>query len=203
MNLQDDNLPPKLIIDIDDTCVDTLTAFVKWLNRLGRLNNVIGNKITNRDHLGTWLNVPEELADLWLKEFCEFSWEWGALYPCLGSDKVLPNLAKAGWHIVGYSRAANDMSRAILRRANLELLFPGVFSELYVVNRTANLYPMLKEHEESVCVTANEITARASAQAGHATYLLTQPWNQDYSDMSVRRFKHWSEIYQVLIQTPV
>lgn len=170
---------------------------------MGRLKNVAGNKITNRDHLGAWLNVPEELADLWLKEFCEFTWEWGALYPCLGAEKVLPSLSQAGWTIVGYSRAVNELSRATLRRANLELIFPNVFNELYVVNRTVNLYPMLKEHDVAVCVTANELTALASAQAGHATYLLTQPWNREFSDLSVRRFNHWNEIYHVLRQTPI
>jgi hypothetical protein len=188
----------KLIIDIDDTCVDTLTAFVKWLASLQRLKNVIGNKITNREHLGDWLNVPEELGDLWMKEFCEYSWQWGALYPMLGAEKILNNLSDAGWYIVGYSKSSADMHRATLRRANLELLFPNVFNELYVVNRTANLYPMLKEHEEAVFVTATESSARAGAQAGHATYLLTQPWNQDFSDISVRRFNNWQEIQQVL-----
>ena len=199
MSSQDD-YENKLIIDVDDTCVDTLTGFVKWLSSHGRLKNVAGNKITNREHLGGWLNVPEELADLWMKEFCEYSWQWGALYPCLGAEKVLPALSEAGWYIVGYSKSSPDMHRATLRRANLELLFPNVFNELYVVNRSANLYPMLKEHEEAVCVTATESTAKASAEAGHATYLMNQPWNHLFTDISVRKFHHWNEIQQVLLK---
>jgi hypothetical protein len=191
----------KLIIDIDDTCVDTLTGFVKWLAGLKRLNNVVGNKIQNREHLGAWLNVPEELADLWLKEFCEFSWQWGALYPMLGAEVSLPHIKQAGWKVVGYSKSASDMNRATLRRANLELMFPGVFDELYVVNRTANLYPMLKENDEAVCVTATEITARASAEAGHVTYMLHQPWNQNFNNMSVRKFNNWLEITEVLLKS--
>jgi hypothetical protein len=91
------------------------------------------------------------------------------------------------------------MNRATLRRANLELLFPNVFNELYVVNRTANLYPMLKEHDEAVFVTATASSARAGAQAGHATYLMNQPWNHNFSDISVRKFENWHEIQQVLI----
>lgn len=198
MSLQDDR--PKLIIDIDDTCVDTLSSFVKWLNGLDRLKNVTGNKIENREHLGDWLNVPDDLADLWQKEFCEFSWQWGALYPCLWAEQVLPTIAQAGWNIIGYSKSSADMHRATLRRANLELLFPNVFHQLYVVNRTANLYPMLIEHDDAVCVTATESTAKASAQAGHVTYLMAQPWNQNFSDMSVRKFNNWKEIQQVLLK---
>jgi hypothetical protein len=59
---------------------------------------------------------------------------------------------------------------------------------------------MLKEHEPAVCVTSTESTARASAQAGHATYLLTQPWNYNFSDISVRRFNHWADIRSVLLK---
>ena len=188
----------KLIIDIDDTCVDTLTAFVKWLSSLQRLKNVSGHKIESREHLGAWLNVPEELADLWLKEFCEYTWQWGATYPCLGAEQVLPLLSFNDWYIVGYSKSSADMNRATLRRANLELLFPNVFNELYVVNRTANLYPMLKEHDEAVFVTATASSACAGAQAGHATYLMNQPWNHNFSDISVRKFENWHEIQQVL-----
>jgi hypothetical protein len=188
----------KLIIDIDDTCIDTLTGFVKWLSSHGRLKNVAGNVITSREHLGNWLSVPDELADLWMKEFCEHSWQWGALYPMFGAEKALGELADNDWYIVGYSKSSKDMHRATLRRANLELLFPGVFNELYVVPRETNLYPMLKEHESAVCVTATESTARASAQAGHITYLLKQPWNIGFSDISVRKFEHWNDILQVL-----
>ena len=198
MNLPDEDLPRKLIIDLDDTCVDTLTAFVKWLSNFGRLKNVEGNRITSREHLGTWLNVPNELADLWMTEFCESSWQWGAVYPLLGAEQVLGKLVQQGWVLVGYSKSSNEMSRAILRRANMELLFPGVFRELYVVPRTQDLYPLLKQHDYAVCVTSTELVARSSAQAGHATYMIRQPWNQDFSDLSVRKFNNWLEIEQAL-----
>jgi hypothetical protein len=92
------------------------------------------------------------------------------------------------------------MHRATLRRANLELLFPNVFHELYVVNRHANLYPMFKEHEPAFCVTSTESAAKSSAEAGHATYLLTQPWNYSFSDISVRRFNNWNDVATVLLK---
>lgn len=192
MSLPDDTR--KLIIDIDDTCIDTLTGFVKWLASLDRLKGVEGNKITNREKLGHWLNVPDDLADLWMGEFCESSWQWGALFPAQAAEQVLKHFPTNGWTVVGYSRASKDMHRAILRRANLELLFPGVFSELYVVPRTANLYPLLLGHDDAVCVTSTESVARASAQAGHVTYLINQPWNYSFSDISVRKFNNWKEI---------
>ena len=200
MSLLADDYKNKLIIDIDDTCIDTITAFVKWLAQHDRLKNVNGNTITSREHLGDWLNVPDELADLWMTDFCEHSWQWGAMYPCLGAEKSLLEFVKAGWYIVGYSRSSKDMHRATLRRANLELLFPNVFHELYVVNRHANMYPMFKEHEPAFCVTSTEAAAKSSAEAGHATYLLTQPWNYNFSDISVRRFNNWNEIQTVLLK---
>jgi len=200
LSLLADDYKNKLIIDIDDTCIDTITAFVKWLAQHDRLKNVAGNTLTSREHLGHWLSVPDELADLWMTDFCEHSWQWGAMYPCLGAEKSLLEFVKAGWYIVGYSRSSKDMHRATLRRANLELLFPNVFHELYVVNRHANMYPMFKEHEPAFCVTSTEAAAKSSAEAGHATYLLTQPWNYNFSDISVRRFNQWADIQSVLLK---
>ncbi len=197
MSLPDDTR--KLIIDLDDTCIDTLTGFVKWLGSLDRLKGVEGNKISNREKLGHWLNVPDDLADLWMNEFCEFSWQWGAMLPMLGAEQVLKHFPANGWTVVGYSKASKDMHRAILRRANLELLFPGIFKELYVVPRNTNLYPLLLEHDDAVCVTSTESVARASAQAGHATYLINQPWNYNFSDISVRKFNNWQEIGKELL----
>jgi hypothetical protein len=200
LSLLDEEYENKLIIDIDDTCIDTISGFVKWLAHYDRLKNVAGNVLTSREHLGSWLSVPDELADLWMTDFCEHSWQWGALYPYLDAASALSAFADSGWYIVGYTKASKDMHRATLRRANLELLFPNVFNEMYVVNRQANLYPMLKEHEASVCVTATESTAKASAEAGHATYILTQPWNHNFSNISVRRFNNWKEIQSVLLK---
>lgn len=189
----------RLIIDIDDTCVDTLTGFVKWLASLNRLKNVDGNIIHSREHLGSWLNVPDNLAEIWVKEFCEQSWEWGALWPCLGAEKALAQIKQQGWHVIGYSKSSGDMHRATLRRANLELLFPGVFNELYVINRSSNFNAVIKENVNCVCVTALESTALSSAEAGHITYLLNQPWNRDFSNISVRKFNNWLEIADVLL----
>jgi hypothetical protein len=203
LSLLDDNLPRKLIIDLDDTCVDTLTAFVKWLASLQRLKNVEGNRITNREHLGHWLNIPDDLAELWMAEFTEHSWQWGALYPMLGAEKVLPQLVQEGWVLIAYTKASKELHRATLRRANLELLFPGVFKELYVVPRNSNLYPLLKEHEYAVCVTSTESTARSCAQAGHATYMINQPWNVEFSDLSARKFSNWHEIALALAKTTI
>jgi hypothetical protein len=202
LNLQDD-LENVLIIDIDDTCVDTLSSFIKWLATLGRLKKIeIGRVIEDRENLGDWLGIPNELVALWLKEFNEYSWQWGAMHPCLLAEKVLPTLANNGWHIIGYSKATSELSRSVLRRANLELLFPGVFKELFVVKRDANIYSMLKEYDDAICVTSTISGAQASAQVGHATYLMQHPWNSNFSGLSARKFKNWKSIEEVLLKIP-
>lgn len=200
MNLPDDS-ENILIIDIDDTCIDTLSSFIKWLASLGRLKNIeIGRVIADRENLGDWLGMPNELVALWFKEFCEYSWQWGATHPCLQAEKVLPNLSKNGWYIVGYSKASSDLSRSILRRANLELLFPDVFDELFVLKRDANVYSLLKDYDDAICVTSTVSGAQASAQVGHATYLMQHPWNSNFSDLSARKFKNWKSIEEVLLK---
>jgi hypothetical protein len=57
----------------------------------------------------------------------------------------------------------------------------------------------LIEHDDAVCVTSVESVARASAQAGHATYMINQPWNVNFSDISVRKFNNWHDIGKELL----
>lgn len=199
MNLPDDpELDNLLIIDIDDVCLDTLTGFVKWLSKHDRLHNIAGNAILSREVLGTWLNVPDELANHWMKDFSERSWEWGALYPMMDSRPVISELYKEGWNLIAVCRGSTDLSRATLRRANLELVFPGLFDDVYVLGLHANLHSMLKNYQNAICVTSTELVAAASAQAGHITYLLDQPWNRTFNNMSARRFNDWAGIKEAL-----
>ena len=69
------------------------------------------------------------------------------------------------------------------------------------IGKTTNLYSIFSEYEQgAVCVTATQSSAMASAQAGHVTYMLNQPWNYSFNDMSVRKFANWNEIQTVLLQ---
>lgn len=195
MSQRDEDAKKKLVIDIDDTCIDTLTGFIQWLSKLNRLNHNRENvRITSRESLGGWLGITDNLCNLWLKEYEEQSWEWGALYPCSDAQQLLPQIAKSGWDIVGYSRCNSDLNRAYLRRANLELIFPNVFSEFHLINKQASLYPFLINYSNPVCVTALTSTAYDSATAGHVSYMIARPWNADYSSLSVKKFNSWAEM---------
>jgi hypothetical protein len=77
-------------------------------------------------------------------------------------------------------------------------VFPGIFEELYTMPLGANVYPLIKDYAPSICVTADISVAISSAQAGHITYLLDQPWNREYNELSARRFDSWTEIFEVL-----
>jgi hypothetical protein len=187
-----------IIVDIDDTCLDTVTGFIKWLNKHNRLNKVAGNSITSRSLLGDWLGVTDDLATHWMRDFCERSWEWGALYPTKKAQPVIADLYNGNWNFIAISRGASTIDRGTLRRANLELVFPGIFEELYTMPLGANVYPLIKDYAPSICVTADISVAISSAQAGHITYLLDQPWNREYNELSARRFDSWTEIFEVL-----
>jgi hypothetical protein len=133
-----------------------------------------------------------------MRDFCERSWEWGALYPVKQAQQIIPELYLNDWNFIAISRGASTIDRGTLRRANLELIFPGMFEELYAMPMGANVYPLIKDYSPAICITADIPVAVASAQAGHITYLLDQPWNRDYNNLSVRRFNTWEEIAHAL-----
>ena len=193
-----DDIENLIIVDIDDTCLDTISGFIKWLGKHNRLGTVTGNPFVSRSLMGDWLGVTDDLATHWMRDFCERSWEWGALYPIKESQKAVIDLYNNDWNFIGITRGASTIDRGTLRRANLELIFPGMFEELFTMPLGANVYPLIKDYAPSICITADVPVAVASAQAGHITYLIDQPWNREYNDLSVRRFNSWSEIVDAL-----
>jgi len=188
------NIENLIIVDIDDTCLDTLSGFIKWLAKHNRLSTVTGNAIKSRSLLGDWLGITDDLATHWMRDFCERSWEWGALYPLKQAHRVIPKLHQNHWNFIAISRGASTIDRGTLRRANLELVFPGMFEELYTMPLGANVYPLIKDYSPAICITADVPVAIASVQAGHITYLIDQPWNREHNELSVRRFDTWEEI---------
>jgi hypothetical protein len=193
-----DDVENLIIVDIDDTCLDTVSGFIKWLSKHNRLGKVTGSAITSRNLLGDWLGVSDDLATHWMRDFCERSWEWGALYPTKEAQPAIADLYNSDWNFIAVSRGASTIDRGTLRRANLELMFPGIFEELYTMPMGANVYPLIKDYAPSICITADIAVAVASAEAGHITYLIDQPWNREYNNLSVRRFNNWSEILKAL-----
>ena len=191
-----------LFVDVDDTCLDVLGGFVRWLAQMKRLKSVSGNVIQDREHLGEWLGIDEGLATLWMKEFENYTWQWGALQPITAGLPALQMLKKQGWKIVALAHGVTELPRAVLRRANLELQYPGIFTDLYSMPDGTSFYPYMKDQEDAVCVTASIRTATDTAQAGHSAYLLDQPWNRRFQDMRVKRFSNWIDVVNTLMKSP-
>ncbi len=197
-----ETLQRTIFVDVDDTCLDVLGGFVQWLAQQNRLKKVTGKSIKNRDQLGDWLGIDEGLANLWLKEFVHHSWQWGALKYIKDSNRALQALKRHGFRLVALAHCGNELHRVVLRRANLELLFPGVFNELFAMPDNNSFYPYMKDLDDAVCITASIRTATDTATAGHVAYLLDQPWNREFQNLSVRRFSNWIDMANILIQTP-
>lgn len=191
-----------LFIDVDDTCLDTLGGFVRWLAQMNRLKSPSRNPIKDREHLGEWLGIDSGLAALWMKEFENYTWQWGALQPIANGHTALQALKKQGWKIVALAHGVSELPRAVLRRANLELLYPGIFTDLFSMPAVASFYPYMKDQEDAVCVTASIRTATDTAEAGHSAYLLDQPWNRDFQDIRVKRFSNWIDVANTLMKSP-
>lgn len=190
-----------LFVDVDDTCLDLIGGFVCWLGQMNRLKKVTGLSLKDRTNLGPWLGINDDLSALWTKEFESQSWQWGALRPITNSQQALKAIKRQGWKIVALAHGITDLNRALLRRANLELLFPNIFTDMYTMPAAASFYPYMKDQEDAVCITASIKTALDTAQAGHAAYLYDQPWNREARNLRIKRFPNWIEINNALMKT--
>lgn len=194
------NYRRSLFIDVDDTCLGTINAFVRWLDEMNRVTSVKTPQPTDITRLGEWLGVDQALAEHWLKEFTNHTWQWGALRPIFDAEQILPLIKAQGWNIIGLCHGGGDLPRAQMRRANLEIWFPGIFGDMFVVPAGASFYPYMGEHDDAICITAAIKTAHDAAAAGHSAWLIKQPWNRSGPDLTVRKFSDWHQILETLTQ---
>lgn len=188
-----------IYLDTDDTCLDSLGTYIRWLAWMGRIKNPSQQPIKDRNNLAPWLGIDEDLERNWYDEFSNSSWQWGTM-PALPDTKIcLGHLISNGWKIVAMSANGNGaVDRAVLKRANLEMALPGIFQDCFLIKYTNNWYAFFTEKEETVFISGNQKRCLEVAEAGHVSYLLDRPWNKDFSDMRVRRFQGWKELALLL-----
>jgi hypothetical protein len=192
------NYQRTIFLDVDDTILDTMGGFISWLDDQNRIDSVKTPRPTDFFDLGAWLGVENDLARFWYKEFTQQTWQWGALRSIQNAQAVLPVIQRQGWRISGMAHGTGELARAQLRRANLELLFPGVFRDIFVVPHDQSFYPFMREHDDGIFITANTRTAQDAAEAGHSAYIFAQTWNTRFRDIRVRSFPDWNSILTVL-----
>lgn len=199
-NVKHSNITPQstnkvVFVDVDDTCLELLGGFVTWLNKLQRLSSYVpGKVITDRSNLHDWLGLPEPLLNTWMHEFQAWSWEWGALNGRSDAADGFKVLKYYGWRIVGVGHGAATVDRAILRRANLELVYPGVFEDYFIAPSEKSFMPYLRDYADPICITSVVKYAEDMVNSGHVTFLLKQPWNKGNSDLRIKMFENWKEI---------
>lgn len=190
-----DNPNPVLFVDVDDTCLELLGGFIQWLNKLGRLKGYTpGKVIKDRGNLHDWLNIPEPLMNTWMNEYTRYSWEWGALNGRADAAEAFKVFRYYGWRIIGVGHGSSTVDRAILRRANLELVYPGVFEDYFIAPSDKSFYPYMRDYDDPICITSVVKYAEDMVSAGHITFLLRQPWNKEHKDLRIKLFNNWKEI---------
>jgi len=190
-----ENPNPVLFVDVDDTCLELLGGFIMWLNKLNRLKDYKpGKVIVDRHNLHDWLGIPEPLMNTWLHEYTAFSWQWGALSGRADAAKAFKVFRHYGWRVVGVGHGTSTVDRAILRRANLELVYPNTFEDYFIAPSEKSFYPYMRDYTDPICITSVVRYAEDMASAGHIVFLLNQPWNKDYSNLRIKSFNNWKEI---------
>jgi hypothetical protein len=188
---------PTVYIDIDDTCLDLLGGYVNWLFSSGRLNvsaNFAPVPIKDRNRVADWLGIDESLEQQWHKEFVCYSWQWGALKGLPDSGPALSLLKNAGWKIWAVGKGHAELARATLRRANLELIYPGIFEDMFLLPEEKSFYPYFSDKEEAVVISSMGKNSVDVAECSHRSFLLSRPWNQGFSDIRVKRYDNWLDI---------
>lgn len=193
--ISSNNPNPVLFVDVDDTCLELLGGLVMWLNKLNRLKDYKPGKIIkDRSNLHDWLNIPEPLMNTWKHEFTAYSWEWGALNGRADASEAFKVFRYYGWRVIGVGHGASTVDRAVLRRANLELVYPGVFEDYFIAPGDKSFSPYMRDYEDPICITSVVKYAKDMVDAGHITFLLKQPWNKEHKDIRIKSFDNWKQI---------
>jgi hypothetical protein len=183
-----------ILVDLDDTVInlsDTLQEFLvtKGFNIATRL----------RDHH----SIPD-LFNLSIPGTIELVSEFhrspamARLPPEPCAAIVLPALHQQGYQFVAVSACLNEPDVHAMRVRNLEDVFGFKFEAVHCLGLCADKEATLRLYPKSIWVEDIFNHAVAGTKAGHRSFLLDRPYNQDGQHPRVRRVRDWQEIAKLI-----
>ena len=177
-----------IVFDVDEILLDHLGGFRVWLAKKHGI--ICKSDYPDQYDLTEWMGVSDQKEVVkFLKEFNETSWEFGVLKPQSESiisfmvalrhtfpDAVFAALTKSG--TMGHGE--------VLRRANLEHVYPNVLDEVHIVemyeSKRGALHKLQAKYDVVALVDDYIENIETAVDMGIRGIMLNCPHNAQYSE---------------------
>lgn len=185
-----------IVFDVDEIMLDHLGGFRDWLKKKHGI--ICKSDYPSEYDLTEWMGVEDQKEVVkYLKEFNETAWEFGVLQPqyeCVKAymcalrhtfpDAVFAALTKSG--TMGHGE--------VLRRANLEHVYPNILDEVHIVemyeSKRGALHKLQAKYDVVALVDDYIENIETAVNMGIRGIMLQCPHNQQYKD---REDFHYAE----------
>lgn len=183
-----------IITDIDGVVLNWEERFHEWMDKLGH-ERVSGYEELYGIH--NIYNIPNAL-DL-VRQF-NASAAIGFLDPFRDSAQVFYQLRRKGYLFVGVTAMGTDHYAKLLRKINIDRLFPGMFTDVHFVDlhesKKEILTDLSKQFPNAIWVEDYPDNAKTGAKLGMSTFLMNHRYNREYDEQKhgIVRVHNWNEI---------
>lgn len=181
-----------ILTDIDDACVEWSKHFRKVFRETTghKPSAVDASETTAYGHL----SIPE--LERYILDFNQ-SEHFENLTPKAGSDRILPQLKKEGWTIVGITACGNDQRTMDLRWKNLNKVFgDGVFSDVRFIQWYECKSEHLSDFQNCPFIDDNIKHAETAHKMGHQAMIIHRSYRRKFKHPHIPYVMDWNEIYQ-------
>lgn len=165
-----------IILDCDGVLLDWLRPFRRFAE--ARIGRDLSPSPTSND-LHDWLDVDRAEAARLVREF-NYSSAFGELEPMPGAVAAVEEMWKSRRSIVVLTSCGDSDTARIRRQRNLRRVFGHVFDEIVCLPLYANKTRHLQSIEKGIWVEDTYSAALAGAAAGHRSFMLRQPHNEQF-----------------------
>ena len=185
-----------LLTDVDGVLLDWVEGFCDFANTvLG--TNVNPNDIETYDMLENF-EITMQQKNTLINTFHTVSPKFRELSSFRRSLDVLPWFMDRGYTLIAITAVSNHPNTRDNRLANLHGVFGPIFSDVHFTNPGEPKTEFLKVYPQSIWVEDSPEHAMEGLEVGHHTFLMDQPYNEDYPCGGITRVNNWIDIYKIV-----
>jgi FMN phosphatase YigB (HAD superfamily) len=190
-----------ILTDADGTIVWWLKGFTEFMAKKG---HPIRPGYEHEYKMSAKFGLPPEEMENAIREFNE-SEAISRLRPFADAEEYIDKLKKEGFRFICITSQSDAPNARDYRVRNLKVLFGNVFNEVHCLKMGIDKKEFLTRWKDTgyFWIEDHIKQARAGADNGLKTILITHPYNADEEDDRIIRVSHetpWKEIYDIVLK---
>lgn len=177
-----------VLLDCDGVLLNWDRKFASWIEREHKLPvDPLGPYDWDLAH---WIGADPEQALAYVQEFNR-SPDFAYIEPCLYALTGIAQLVEMGTRLVVITSCSDDPAVAAMRRRNIRRCFGDVFDKIHCLGLGESKEAYLREEPPAVWIEDNFRHAKAGADLGHRTFMVSRSHNQAHKPEAVAAGIEW------------